>query len=355
MVWLLNPRPSEPLFVRPTIEPRYLRPSSFAVLWGLLCLRDSNIERPVSRQRIPRTSRKLSLNARARAYESVLQLRCNCGLTCGTIARRVGLPCSTVYNWVVGKNSPFGSLILPTLTPSPSLSYLAGAMLGDGDLVRSTSYHYQLRLRVKDRDFAEEVCSCFSSVLGRPKNVRNDGNGFYVVRVWSRILYEYLSDTSAIRKTVDQFPSQFIRGFADAEGSPAISVGQSQNPLFCFYIVMVNTDVDLLKWIRRLMKSRFGIDSRLLKGKMHPSMWGKVPCYYLKIGRRRDQLVFAHCIGFGIHRKQRKMLTALDLLRRFGPSKAGADWKRIFKTRGRIWILRDSREKLWSPGRDLNS
>ena len=224
-----------------------------------------------------RTLQSLSLDARVRVYERVLEARRVRGFSCETIARQLDLPSSTVYNWIVGKNSPLGSIVVPILTPSPSLSYLAGAMLGDGDLVRSTSYHYQLRLRVKDQDFAEKVCSCYSSVLGRPRKVRKDGSGFYVVRVWSRILYEYLSDTRAIQKTVDRFPSEFIKGFADAEGSPAISVGQSRKSSLGFYIVMVNTDLSLLRWIKRLMRSRFGIDSRLLEGKMHPSMWGRVP------------------------------------------------------------------------------
>lgn len=304
---------------------------------------------------MPRRLQDLSLDARVRAYATVLRLRHDRGILCETIAKQLDLPTSTVYNWIVGKNSPLGSFVIPTLTPSPSLSYLAGAMLGDGDLGRTTSYHYLLRLRVKDLDFAERVCSCFGAVLGKPKLVRKDCHGFYLVRVWSRILYEYISDTGAIRKTVDRFPSEFIQGFADAEGSPAISVGHSRNSSFGFYIVIVNTDVQLLKWIRRLMKSRFGIDSRLLEGKKRRSMWSKVPCYYLKIGRRSDQESFADHIGFAIRRKQQKMLIALELLRRFGPSKAGPEWRRIFKKRGRLWIMRDSSEKMWSPGRDLNS
>jgi len=236
---------------------------------------------------MPRTLQSLSLDARVRVYERVLEARRDRGSSCETIASQLDLPSSTVYNWIVGKNSPLGSFVVPILTPSPSLSYLAGAMLGDGDLVRSTSYHHQLRLRVKDQDFAEKVCSCHSSVLGRPRKVRKDGSGFYAVRVWSRILYEYLSDTRAIQKTVDRFPSEFIKGLADAEGSPAISVGRSRKSSLGFYIVMVNTDLSLLRWIKRLMRSRFAIDSRLLEGKMHPSMWGRVPCHYLKIARVR--------------------------------------------------------------------
>src|SRR5439155_25235600 len=118
------------------------------------------------------------LDARVRVYERVLEARRDRGSSCETIASQLDLPSSTVYNWIVGKNSPLGSFVVPILTPSPSLSYLAGAMLGDGDLVRSTSYHHQLRLRVKDQDFAEKVCSCHSSVLGRPRKVRKDGSGF---------------------------------------------------------------------------------------------------------------------------------------------------------------------------------
>jgi intein-encoded DNA endonuclease-like protein len=290
---------------------------------------------------MPRTLRTLFLNARVRVYERVLEARREFGSSYETIAKNLDLPSSTVHNWIVGKNSPLGSFVIPKLTPTPSLSYLAGAMLGDGDLVRSTSYHYLLRLRVKDRDFAEKVCSCFNSVLGRPRHVRKDGNGFYVVRFWSRMLYEYLSDTRSIQKTVDRFPSEFIKGFADAEGTPAISVGRSRKSSLSFFIVMVNTDLSLLRWVRHLMKSRFGIDSRLSEGKMHPSMWGRVPCYYLTIGRREDQLSFADNIGFAIHRKRQKMLIALELLQRLGPLKAGAEWQRIFEKRGRIWIMKD--------------
>ena len=152
---------------------------------------------------MPRTLQSLSLDARVRVYGRVLEARRDRGSTCETIARQLDLPSSTVYNWIVGKNSPLGSIVVPILTPSPSLSYLAGAMLGDGDLVRSTSYHYQLRLRVKDQDFAEKVCSCYSSVLGRPRKVRKDGSGFCVVGFG----VAYFTNTSQI---LAQFRKQWI-------------------------------------------------------------------------------------------------------------------------------------------------
>ncbi len=206
-----------------------------------------------------------------------------------TVARNVGLPPSTVYNWITGRHSPFGSCNAPKLTSSQSLSYLAGAFLGDGSLTRSLSYHYELRLRVKDLDFAEQTSACLGLVLGKPKKVRLDARGFYVVRAWSRLLYEYLSDLSLIRETADRFPAEFIRGFADAEGSAAVSVAGSRTLSLWFYLVLVNTNLELLNYIKYLLRDKFRIDSRILLGKKRQSMWSKVPCYYLKIGRREDQ------------------------------------------------------------------
>ena len=175
------------------------------------------------------SSPRVPLTVRARAYATVLALTEKQGWGYGRVARHVGLSPSTVYNWIVGRHSPLGSCNKPNLTSSPCLSYLAGAFLGDGSLIRSTSYHYELRLRVKDREFAEWVCTCLGSVIGRPKRVRADEKGFYIARAWSRLLYEYLSSLDSIRGTAEEFPAEFIRGFADAEGSAAISVGGIPN------------------------------------------------------------------------------------------------------------------------------
>ena len=83
---------------------------------------------------MPRTLQSLSLDARVRVCERVLEAGRDRGSSCDTIASQLDLPSSTVCNWIVGKNSPLGSFVVAILTPWPSLSYLAGAMLGDGDL-----------------------------------------------------------------------------------------------------------------------------------------------------------------------------------------------------------------------------
>jgi len=287
------------------------------------------------------SSPRVPLTVRARAYATVLALTEKQGWGYGRVARHVGLSPSTVYNWIVGRHSPLGSCNKPNLTSSPCLSYLAGAFLGDGSLIRSTSYHYELRLRVKDREFAEWVCTCLGSVIGRPKRVRADEKGFYIARAWSRLFYEYLSSLDSIRGTAEEFPAEFIRGFADAEGSAAISVGGSRTPTLWFYVVLVNTNLELLNYIKLLLWTKFRIGSCILLGKKRHSMWSKLPCYYLKIGRREGQRRFANLIGFGIERKQSKMRVALSLLDAYGPSRAALQWQRIFEKRRRIWVKRD--------------
>jgi len=212
-----------------------------------------------------------------------------------------------------------------------------GAFLGDGGLIRSAQHHYELRLRVRDREFAEHFSSCLSVILSKSKTPRPDENGFFVVRVWSQLFFEFLSSWDSIRETAERYPKEFIMGFADAEGTPAVSVNRSREVLGV-YVVMVNTNKALLDFVRDRLKANFGIRSNLLLEKKHRKMWSKLPCYHLTIGRREDQRRFASTIGFGIQRKREKLLVALALLDTYGPSDAVPEWQRLYEKRGRTWV-----------------
>lgn len=278
-----------------------------------------------------------SLTTRTGAYGTVLELRRNLGWSYKRIARHVGLPRSTVHSWIREKHSPYGSCSIPDLEPSALLSYFAGAFLGDGGLIRSAQYHYELRFRVKDREFAECYSDCLSAVLGKSKRPRQDENGFFVVRVWSRLLFEFLSSWNSIRETAERYPREFVGGFADAEGSPVVSVGRSRQVLGV-YVVIVNTNRKLLNLVRTLMRNNFAIRSNVFLERKHHRMWSKLPCYHLTIGRREDQRRFADTIGFRIKRKQEKLWVALSLLDAYGPSDALREWHKLYEKRGRTWV-----------------
>lgn len=260
------------------------------------------------------------------------------------IAQNLHLPSSTVYNWVTNRNSPYGSYTTPDLQPSPALSYIAGAFLGDGGLIKSSSFHYELRLRVKDYDFADRVAACLSKIIQKPKQARLDRRKFFLVRIWSRLLFEYLSDWDSIRETSEHFPADFIRGFADAEGTPAVSVYTNSKSHFrklSFYIVLVNTDKALLEYIAHLLRTKFEISSNIFLERKRIRMWSKLPCYRLTLNRRADQRRFSTSIGFQMKRKNQKMLDALHLLDSYEPRRAAFEWERLYEKRGRNWVRRN--------------
>jgi len=277
-----------------------------------------------------------SLTTRTRTYATVLELR-SFGWSYKRIARLVGLPRSTVHSWIRGKHSPFGSCSAPNLEPSALLSYIVGAFLGDGGLIRSAQHHYELRFRARDREFAERFSDCLSAIPGKSKKPRQDESGFFLVRVWSRLLFEFLSSWDSIRETARRYPREFIGGFVDAEGSPAVSIGRSRRVLGV-YVVMVNTNRVLLNLVRTLLRANSAIGSNIFLERKRHRMWSKLPCYHLTIGRREDQGRFAGTIGFGIQRKQEKLLVALCLLDTYGPSDAVSEWHKLYEKRGRIWV-----------------
>jgi len=252
------------------------------------------------------------------------------------IGEQLRISPSTVCNWTRGRFSPFGSCVVPRLDPSPSLSYLVGAFLGDGALIRSAAYHYELRLRVTDLDFALHFAACLRVTTGRPTRVRLDTRGFFVVRAWSKLLFEYLSSWKSDFETIDRYPAEFIQGFADAEGCPGVasSIGKP----FSLNITLVNTEKRLLVYIGKLLETKFDIASHISMDRREHLMWGRVPCYYLRIGRRVDIERFVKCIGFSIKRKQEKLLTAFFLLQTYGPSAAGFEWRKMYSKRGRNWV-----------------
>jgi len=283
-----------------------------------------------------------------RAYPRVITLRNDCGWGYKRIAKKVELPASTVHNWLQGRDTSTGSCSRPNLVLSPSLSYLAVAFVGDGGLIRSSSYHYEIRLAVKDLDFAKNFGSCISVVLGRNKLPRLNEIGFYVIRIWSRLLSDYLANRREVQQLAEAYPAEFIRGFADAEGSAVGSV--DRNGVFASSVVMVNTDRELLDFVGHLLLSHYGIASTLTQEKRTHRMWGKLPCYYLTIRRHMDQRRFVESIGFGMARKQERLKIAVSLLG-LRPRRAGVEWRKMFRKSGHRWIRRKPfGERVGAPG-----
>ena len=141
----------------------------------------------------------------------------------------VVVPMSTVYFWISGRSNPLGRWNVFELTPSRELAYVIGVKMGDG--FRTTykpQYKEEVRLRVRDQDFAEQFNQSLAKLLvkerpnkigvERPKD--KGGVVFFHVRYASAQLGQVLdSGLDDLRQFIEAYPACFLRGFFDSEGS----------------------------------------------------------------------------------------------------------------------------------------
>jgi intein-encoded DNA endonuclease-like protein len=230
---------------------------------------------------------------------------------------------STIGKWLRGLHNPHNGRYFPLpelLKPSEDLAYVIGVVLGDGNTYENSAGYF-IRLEAKDKEFVEEFGRRLGNVLGRKPIRPWKYAEMYTVTVASRTLYELLRkpiDLKRIRKYVEHCPkcaAAFLRGFFDSEGC----VDKKG------YIVLHNTNYELLVYVQRLLWRYFGIEAtgpwpHSQKGKpIHDPKTGKQykaneDCYYIYI--LADSLLnFYLYVGFTIKRKQKRLE---DYLRRKG-------------------------------------
>jgi DNA endonuclease len=167
---------------------------------------------------------------REKLYHLVLELRKQ-GLSYNQIIRSiqtdhgVTLRKSHISEWVNGKHRPFGYVRAFAATPSPELAYVVGVALGDGSTSVSRNYNYKLKLRVTDKEFAEEFSRCVSVILGRsPPRVKwHEKTHSWHTEVSSMLLLRFLRQPlNELKRTIEHdkdCSAAFLRGFFDSEGS----------------------------------------------------------------------------------------------------------------------------------------
>jgi intein-encoded DNA endonuclease-like protein len=230
---------------------------------------------------------------------------------------------STISNWLRGVCNPYNGRGIPSLEllePSEDLGYVIGVRLGDG-------YTYEegddcgIGLKAKDKEFVEKFGICLGNVLGRrPVRPWKDA-GRYAAVVVSKALYKLLRepiDLKRIKKYVEHCPkctAAFLRGLFDSEGCVRKEG----------YIILYNTNYELLTYTQKLLLRRFGIEStgpwpNTQRGTtIHNPRTGKQyrtneTCYYIYI-RAESLPKFYRRIGFTVRRKQKRLE---EYLRRTG-------------------------------------
>jgi len=186
-----------------------------------------------------------------------------------------------------------------TVTPSPELAYVWGVVLGDGWL----SYvkrlgAYRIGLTAEDREFVEEFARCMTKVLVRKrpyqvwKAEERRGTSFYRAVGMSKVLFRLFKHASfdLLRRYVERFPTRFLRGLFDSEGSVEFGGGVIRVRLY-------NSSREVIDLARGL----------LIQLDYDPKVYRGHKAYLLELHRKADVVRFKHEIGFTIKRKQARL------------------------------------------------
>ncbi len=228
---------------------------------------------------------------------------------------------ATVIRWYKGLHNPFNRMKYVKLEPSPELSYIIGVMFGDGSISfgrSGRSYKYRIRLKVIDKEFAEEFKRCLEA-LGLNPSLRLERDKTrtdrWCVEVCSKSLYMFLKQPKEkLFEIAREFSKEFLRGFFDSEGS--VSWDRKRKKLS---VRACNYDLELLYFVQELLAllnihSKIYVQAREGKiVKIRNKYYSyKQNLYSIDIYRREAVIKFARIIGFTISRKAEKLKNCLE-------------------------------------------
>jgi len=294
--------------------------------------------------------RQLKIEKRIELYHKTLEFRKKFGWGYKKIAKELKLYPTTVRGWIQEKKCPLRKINMFEKKPSKELSYIIGAVMGDGNLklkVHKIGFKIgRIRLSVKEREFALVFNKCLTKLLRRkkPYSIRATSDGRYEVVAYSIILTEFLTQKlDNLKPFIEAYPSDFIKGFADSEGWPNVTAGKE----FDIEVQISNSCKEILEYVKFLLCKYFNIKSTVTphgkpgrvsykKGKMI------ITCsqpYILRICNFKDVKKFAKYINFSIKSKLEKLLDAITIKEKFGTKNEAVEkWKEKYKKVKGIWV-----------------
>jgi len=228
------------------------------------------------------------------------------------VEHRIRIRKSHISDWVNGKHHPYGSTYEFQPTPSPELGYLIGVAKGDGS-VRIQKWNHRVRLRVIDKDFAEEFDRCASSVLRSPRHAITwlPKQGLWCVEILSVLLVRLLEGPFPklieIVSHCDDCTAGFLRGFFDSEASISRRC-----------LTLSNGNLRIMILVRKLLKrlrilttgprlSQKGGRLVVIKGRIYHANKN----IYVLYVRAMSLQEYAARVGFSVMRKRMALFTAL--------------------------------------------
>jgi DNA endonuclease len=221
---------------------------------------------------------------------------------------------SMVSDWIRGNHLPDGSVRMFEPVPNPALCYVIGAFQGDGSSCFTGDHVYMIKLKVKDKDFAEAFSIAVGIILGiRPPWPRYDPRrNYWCTELASLLLMEFLrKPLEEIRPIVEHCPrcsSAFLRGFFDAEGCvSAGSITASNSDGDLLDLVTAQLDRLSIEFTGPYLTSRGG-RTVIIKGKPYRA---NHDVYIIRI-RNVSRRAYLDKVDFMIQRKHARLLSIFD-------------------------------------------
>ncbi|MEK6959480.1 MAG: LAGLIDADG family homing endonuclease [archaeon] len=236
--------------------------------------------------------------------------------------------------------------------PSKELAYVLGVMFGDGAISRHEKNHdYCIHLGAIDKEFVEKFSECVSRLLGKkqPYPVHWCKSGIYEANIRSKELYFFIKGVKENLDTgkpfIEKHPAEFIQGLADSEGCPAIRATNKFSVSVC---IAASTNINLLFYSKDLIYRKYDISSTIYtnhkSGDQDSTIDGRLitrtkDVFGLHINKIRNVEEFCKKIGFSIIRKQKKLLDALFVFKKFGTYDGTLEWKKLYEKINNKWRL----------------
>ena len=211
-------------------------------------------------------------------------------------------------------------------------AYILGTLCGDGWI----STGYRIGLKVVDKDFAEHFRNCLKKAYPincsiskrtiKPNNYCENPKVSYVVSMVSKLVVQDLNKYSETFKTKEwmvprqilnssqEIQAQFIKGFADSEGSVKNRHRNRE-------IILCSGNYKGIKDIQRILINTFGMNSyySIRKNGVH----------ILATSDYRSLKIFYDEIGFIIKRKMSNLEQGLARYKRKGIRKYSKEFKQL--------------------------
>ena len=187
----------------------------------------STIEYWLKKYKISRRPPKENNKLKNLTKDELYDLYWNRGLSIGEIAKMFGVGKSAIRSKMLKLGiARRNNSKEPCLTPSPTLAYVLGVILGDGSVsVISSCRAYRVELRTVDEVFARSFCNALKGLGLNPKmycqkRKERGLTDIYYVCAHSKVFVEWYRNLTSndIKRIAFLYPKEFIRGFYESEG-----------------------------------------------------------------------------------------------------------------------------------------